>query len=559
MKKNMLSKLKKNDSKIIQKNLSIKLVKANKKLEDKILHSSALISSLLDSIPDIIFYKDLNGVYLGCNPAFSEFVGKPREEIIGKTDYGLFEKEIADSFRENDKKMFKTGEPRHNEEWITYPNGRKILLDTLKTPYYGPDKENIGILGVSRDITERNKLEENIKHNLQEQKFLSLVSTELNQYTNFDLVLNDILKKLAIFTNSGRAYIFEDSVDGKATSNTYEWCASGVMPQIDNLKNIQYSSIPAFLKAFSEYGMFKANDVSKISKELRDILEPQGVKSILLLPLFVGGRRLGFFGLDVLDKNRDWKIEEVHLLKNISNSIASVYDRKTIDSIKSEFISVVSHQLKNPLAGIKWLSELLMGDKIEKPSEKQKKYLEDIHLSNERMLKLVEDLLNISNFDSGKKFTLVKEKTDIVQIVDQVLLDNQQLAKEKEIQIIKCEGVPDIFFLNIDGNKIRQVFANLINNAIKYSKNKGVVEIGCEHKNGEVIIVVKDGGIGIPIQQQKLIFSKFFRASNARENEPNGTGLGLYFAKVVVEAHSGKLWFESEENKGSTFYFSLPQ
>jgi signal transduction histidine kinase len=151
----------------------------------------------------------------------------------------------------------------------------------------------------------------------------------------------------------------------------------------------------------------------------------------------------------------------------------------------------------------------------------------------------------------------VRKKADIAEIVDQVLLDNKQLARKKEIDIIKCESSPNKFIMDIDADKIRQVFGNLVNNAIKYSKNKGVVEVGCEHKNDKVIFSVKDNGIGIPKEQQKQMFTKFFRADNASEKEPDGTGLGLYISKAIIDAHSGNLWFESEENKGTTFYFSL--
>ncbi|MEI7650344.1 MAG: PAS domain S-box protein, partial [Methanomicrobiales archaeon] len=128
--------------------------------EDEIKQQASLIKSLLDSIPDIIFFKDKEGVYLGCNPPFAEFVGKPREDIIGKTDYELFDKEIADFFRGYDNRMLELGEPSQNEEQITYPDGRKKQIDTLKTPYWGPDGALIGVLGISRDITERKTAEE---------------------------------------------------------------------------------------------------------------------------------------------------------------------------------------------------------------------------------------------------------------------------------------------------------------------------------------------------------------------------------------------------------------
>ena len=134
-----------------------------KQAEEERIRQSSLIAMLLDSIPDIIFYKDLKGVYLGCNPEFAKFAGKPRNEIIGCTDYDLFDEKLADLFRYHDVEMLHNKLPRHNEEWVTYADGRKILLDTLKTPYWDNDGTLIGVLGISRDMTERKEAEEKIK------------------------------------------------------------------------------------------------------------------------------------------------------------------------------------------------------------------------------------------------------------------------------------------------------------------------------------------------------------------------------------------------------------
>ena len=233
---------------------------------------------------------------------------------------------------------------------------------------------------------------------------------------------------------------------------------------------------------------------------------------------------------------------------------------KEIDKAKSEFISVASHQLKTPLAGIKWISELLLGTKIAKPSDKQKEFLTDIHFSNERMINLVDSLLNISHIETGKGFDIVKKKTDVLEIINEVLKENKQLVIKKNARIInKCPGSTQKIFLSIDGDKIKQVFGNLINNAIKYSDNKGKVEISCENKSKEIVFRIKNGGMGIPQEQQKKVFEKFFRADNASAQEADGTGLGLYIAKAIAVAHGGKLWFKSVQNKETTFYFALPQ
>ena len=126
---------------------------------DEARRQAGMIRSLLDAIPDLVFYKDASGTYVDCNPAFAEFIGRPRADIVGKTDHDLVAKDLADFFREQDRRMSESRRPRRNEEWVDYPDGRKVLLDTLKTPYVGASADAVGVLGISRDVTERSRTE----------------------------------------------------------------------------------------------------------------------------------------------------------------------------------------------------------------------------------------------------------------------------------------------------------------------------------------------------------------------------------------------------------------
>ena len=154
-------------AKIESINLLHKLDTLNKTLAEKVnlqakehIKTSALLTSLIDSIPDLIFYKNSESVYLGCNNAFCKFIGRSKDQIIGFTDYDLFDRELADFFREKDRQVLEKRLPVRHDEWVTSPDGSKVLLDTLKTPYYGPENEILGLIGVSRDITEKMKIEE---------------------------------------------------------------------------------------------------------------------------------------------------------------------------------------------------------------------------------------------------------------------------------------------------------------------------------------------------------------------------------------------------------------
>ncbi|MGV8058173.1 MAG: PAS domain S-box protein [Smithellaceae bacterium] len=182
-----------------------------KRAEEEIKRQAGLIHSLLDSIPDLIFFKDTNGVYMGCNPPFSEFVGRPREEIVGRTDHDLFDKEIADSFREYDRKMLELRQARQNEEWITYPDGKRKLIDTLKTPYWGPDGILIGVIGISRDIT------------VQKQAQMALSESETNFRVFFetmtDMIAVSTLEGRIIFTNKAFEHKLGYSSEELATMN----------------------------------------------------------------------------------------------------------------------------------------------------------------------------------------------------------------------------------------------------------------------------------------------------------------------------------------------------
>ncbi len=242
---------------------------------------------------------------------------------------------------------------------------------------------------------------------------------------------------------------------------------------------------------------------------------------------------------------------------SIGNSIISEVDRiARLNKMKSEFVSVASHQLRTPLSAIRWETELLMTKLGKGLDEKQKNGIEAINLLAIRMTRLVSDLLDVARIDQGR-LILKKSCFDLEKVVQETVHSLILLAKGKNINIVfKNNSTPVIVVGDVE--KLRLAIENLISNAIKYTDGRGKVEVSVRKKNGFVIFSSKDNGVGIPEEQQSQVFNKFFRSDNAVKYQTEGTGLGLYIAKNIIEQSGGKIWFRSREGVGSIFSFSLP-
>lgn len=227
-----------------------------------------------------------------------------------------------------------------------------------------------------------------------------------------------------------------------------------------------------------------------------------------------------------------------------------------LDEAKDEFISMASHQLRTPLTSIKgYISMLVEGD-VGKVTPDQKHLLDEAFISSERMVRLIGDFLNVSRLQTGK-FVIEKQPVDLAKVVGQEidsLLPNAS-ARGLKFTYKAPKNVPQ---LSLDDSKIRQVIMNFADNAIYYSKEKSTIKVELKADPSWVEFTVKDTGIGVPESEKDHLFSKFFRATNARKQRPDGTGVGLFLAKKVIDSHDGQIIFESKEGKGSTFGFRLP-
>jgi signal transduction histidine kinase len=325
----------------------------------------------------------------------------------------------------------------------------------------------------------------------------------------------------------------------------------------------------------------------KDNKEAIDFFNSSGVE--ILVPLNVKDKKIGLIVLGQKESGDIYNDEDMEVLNVIGSQAAIALENallyeetasfniklkkeieratsdlrsaneelKKLDEAKSEFISIASHQLRTPLTAIKgYVSMILEGD-FGKPAVKNVPPLKNVFESSERLIKLIENLLNISRIESGR----IKYEFKIIQLEDMVasvISELEQVAQKKNIKLIYKSPAKPLPKIKVDEEKIRQVVMNIIDNAVKYT-NAGSVEVRLGLEENNIKFCVSDTGMGIKKEDLPNLFKKFSRGSGTFLVHTEGTGLGLYVARQMIEMHKGKVWAESEgEGKGSSFIFLLP-
>jgi signal transduction histidine kinase len=247
---------------------------------------------------------------------------------------------------------------------------------------------------------------------------------------------------------------------------------------------------------------------------------------------------------------------------------------KELSRAKTDFVALASHQLRTPLSIIKWYIDFLITGDAGAITDEQKKYLKEVYASNERLIELVNGLLDASRIDLGT-FSIEPEPTNIIERAETALV--KFLPQIKQKNIILKKNFDEFPIINLDPRLTKIVFENIISNAVKYTPPEGTIHFSIKKTEKDIYIKISDTGCGIPREQQPKVFTKLFRADNVKKIEASGTGLGLYIVKAVIEKSGGKIWFESpslelllakgeknadipidKRNRGTTFFFTIP-
>ncbi len=264
-----------------------------------------------------------------------------------------------------------------------------------------------------------------------------------------------------------------------------------------------------------------------------------------------------------LESSKDKLERNVHSLKVSRNAMLNIMEDinaaneklKSLDKAKDEFLSVVSHELKTPITPMKAYLEMLIDKDLGKLNPRQEKSLRIIHRNIGRLKLLIDDLLDITRLETGR-MRLNFKKRDIRKLIRNVISEMKTTAKEKNIDLSSELGM--LPYVEADSDRLIQVLTNLINNALKFTPSGGSIKISAAHKDNRVIVSVKDTGIGISEKHLPQIFKKFYQVDSSLKRKYSGTGLGLSICRGIIDQHNGDIWIESELNKGTIAYFSLP-
>ena len=537
------------------------------------------MSTLISNLPVGILLETTDRKVQQANEKFCEIfqIDAPPAALVGsdcKNNAQLAKNLFKDSssFISRVDTILRKKELVLNEE-LQMVDGRVLQRDYVPIRTFNNKIES---LWHYRDITERKKAEQALANQAALQKILMDISSEyINMPTSeVEDAINRSLEELGYFVNADRAYIFTYDWNAETTSNTHEWCAEGISSQLNSMQNLPFDGIHPWVEAHKKgltINFPRVEDLDPNDKE-REILEAQEIKSLIAIPMMVDTCCIGFIGFDSVRSYHTYTKSEEILLSVYSQMLVNVMQRVKLENklieekrnaeqanrAKSEFLANMSHEIRTPMNAILGFSEALY-HKLD--SAEYRKMIKSVLNSGNLLLSLLNDILDLSKIEAGK-LEISLQPVDI----NEILRDTQLLFKEKaktkglELSVQLSEDFPQSVML--DDIRIKQVLFNIVGNAIKFT-HKGYVHVNAQYipiddKNGNLMITVEDTGIGIPVDQQSLIFNAFHQQSGQSTREYGGTGLGLAISKRLVEKMNGVITVKSSVGEGSIFSVSFP-
>ena len=481
------------------------------------LQSAGILTQAIQNSTNHTVITDGNGKILFANKAAEQITGYSMAEMMGNTPRLWGAMMPADFYQEFWQRK-KSGESFSGEFINRRKNGELYFSIAHISPLFNAEHELIGFIGTEEDITEI-KIKQQALETLNTRFLLATQSAHIGVW-EWDLE-NDIL-------NWDDEMFLLYGYDKQTLANasaTKELRRQRIHP--DDFERFEANRLQAIATG------------SDLSDRFRILISPEEIKFIKVSA--------------TIQKNAEGKPIK---MTGVNWDVTS---ESIVDQAKTEFVSLASHQLRTPLTSINWYTEMLLNGDAGAITPEQKGFLQEIYGSSRRMVDLVSALLNVSRIELGT-FAVDPQMLNPVQIAQEALKDLQILSQKKELEIV--EEHQEIPAFPLDARLIRIIYDNLLTNAIKYTPEHGKIILShtiTPDPAGDILLIkVSDTGVGIPEAEQRKIFDKLYRASNVQNIDTQGTGLGLYIVKAIITAAGGSIRFESTENKGTTFFVTLP-
>lgn len=494
-------------------------ISGRKKTERDLKEQHNLLRTILDNSPDMIYYKDHQSVFRAANKSVASFMGTNHYDLLGKTDFDFYSPDLANQFYKDEKNIIDNGEMIVNKEELRLKkNGEKTWILTTKVPLFHDSGKVSGIVGISRDITERKLAEEKLK----------------KSYKNWNKTFNSILDGIALFDHNQRVLqcnkSYLDIINKTQEETIGKHC----------YYNVHDTECPVNGCVFTKM------QISKKRETMETIINGSYCE-ILVDPIFDADNKIS---------GAVHIITDITHRKKIENALQEAKERaEEANRLKTNFLANMSHELRTPMTGILGFAEIL----YENLKDEEDKHKAEIILKGgHRLMNTLNLILDLSRIEADK--TEVKMKTsNISALVKNSVKLFEVFAYDKNIGLSVFSG--SNIMANIDEQLFEQVISNLVKNAITYTE-KGFVKIEVkkimEDSHFYVSVSVKDTGIGIPEHLLDIIFEPFRQVSEGRSREFEGTGLGLTLSKKYVELMKGKISVTSEIGRGSTFTVKFP-
>jgi PAS domain S-box-containing protein len=542
---------------------SIMDISQRKRFEKELKAANAFLDAVIENIPLILFMKESQSLrVVRLNRAAEDFLGWPKQTMIGKSDYDLWPKEQAEFFVEKDRETLKSGRivDIPEEQIQTRYQGVRIL-HTKKVPILDAAGHPAYLLGIAEDITEQKRIEK-------EQQFLAAASVALSASLEYEQTLAN-LTRLAVQNVADWAAVDVVNEQGRlsrlkvASADPAQTALCAVleqMPRDRDLPHLMQSVIeskrPIVVEQVTRPYL---ESLARGPGHLQALLAT-GVTSFVAVPLLMRGQPLGALFLGSSTLSHVMGQNDLRLAEALADRAATAIEnarlyRSSVHAthLRDQVLGVVAHDLRNPLSAI--LAQLWALRRHGAESERRAvKPAEVIERAAKRMNRLIQDLLDVAVLESGQlniKRAQLATRDLIVGAVDM----QRPLASSSSLELrVELDGdLPDIWG---DKDRLLQVFENLIGNAIKFTKPGGRITVGAASRDHEVTFRVADSGSGIAPENLPRVFDRFWQATSRAGRV--GAGLGLPITKGIVEAHAGRIWVESAAGSGTTFFFTIP-